>query len=128
MSHHILVIDDDQAILEAVEILLTEDGYQVSVLNNPRLVPDFLAQNTPDLILLDLLLSGEDGRQVAKEIKSISTAAHIPIILMSADTHIKEKSDEAAAETYIKKPFDITELEQTLKTYLKSPTTVKVNS
>jgi len=119
MAKHILIIDDDPAILEAVEILLQEDGYQVSTLKEARMLIAYLDAQQPDLILLDLLLSGDDGRDIAKQIKNHQRAKDIPVILMSADTHIKEKSQEAKADAFIKKPFDILELEALITSFLR---------
>jgi two-component system alkaline phosphatase synthesis response regulator PhoP len=117
---HIFVVDDDQMILEAVQILLETAGYRVTVVSEISEVIDEVVQAQPDLLLLDLLLSGEDGRDVARHIKEQSITAKMPIIMMSADTQIKEKTKEAGADAYIKKPFDIDELEAMLTKYLQS--------
>lgn len=118
MSNHILIIDDDQAILEAVQVLLELQGYRVSVIKDAQSVFDQLATLNPDLILLDLLLSGADGRDISRKIKATPETQAIPIILMSADTNIREKSQEAQADAFIKKPFDITDLEQKIAGFL----------
>ncbi len=60
MSKKIMVADDDPAIVEALEMLLTDEGYQVETTNNGRTVHDINSE-LPDLILLDIWMSGEDG-------------------------------------------------------------------
>ena len=62
------------------------------------------------MILLDVLLSGSDGRDIAKILKSDANTKHIPIIMMSADITVGEKAKLAKIEDFIKKPFDIDDL------------------
>lgn len=120
MKQHILIVDDDQAILDAVQTLLELSGYRVSVIKDVSSIWEELPGLQPDLILLDLLLSGADGRDVARKIKQVPSIGAVPIILMSADTHIQEKSDEASADGYLKKPFEIEDLEQLVQLHLNS--------
>lgn len=118
MAHTIWIIDDDPGILEVTEIVLQEAGYHVKVINNILAIDEFLQEKKPDLILLDILMSGFDGRDVAKKLKGNPETAKIPIIMMSADTHIEQKSQEAGADSYIRKPFDISALEELVKSLL----------
>lgn len=118
MKRHIFVVDDDQMILEAVRILLEAAGYQVTTVQEISDTVTEVFTAKPDLLLLDLLLSGEDGRDVAHQIKAHPDFQQLPIIMMSADTQIREKTSEAGASAYIKKPFDIDELELLLTKYL----------
>lgn len=119
MAKHIVIVDDDEAILEAVKILLQEYGYQVTALSNAAEVQSQVPLLQPDLILLDLLMSGVDGRDVVRQLKADSRTQQIPIVLMSADTYIKEKSHEVDVADYIKKPFDIEELETVIGKYCR---------
>lgn len=118
MKKTIWIIDDDAGILEVTEIVLQEAGYQVKIIDNVTKLDDFLAENRPDLIILDLLLSGFDGRDISKKLKDNYHTKNIPIIMMSADPHIEQKSKEAGADSFIRKPFDIAELEETVKHFL----------
>lgn len=118
MRKTIWIIDDDPGILEVTEIILQEAGYNVNVINNVIKIKEFLADGTPDLILLDILMSGFDGREVAKNLRADPQTMDIPIIMMSADTHIEQKAAEAGANTYLRKPFDIEQLEEIVKQYM----------
>lgn len=113
MKQHarILVIDDDAAILEALNTVLTDEGYRTEVsAKNGEYVERALQRELPDLIILDILLSGHDGREICKKLKSDERTKHIPVILISA--HIKGEATaiEAGANAFLAKPFDIEEL------------------
>ena len=118
MSSTIWIIDDDPGILEVTEIVLIEAGYNVKVVNDVSILEDLLKESKPDLILLDILMSGFDGRDIAKKLKGNDETKNIPIIMMSADTHIEQKAQEGGADTYLRKPFDITDLETIVKRYV----------
>ena len=107
----ILVIDDDEGILDALDTVLTEEGYRTEVsTKNGEFVERALQQGLPDLIILDVLLSGHDGREICKKLKSDEHTRHIPVLLISA--HIKGEATaiEAGADAFLAKPFDIDEM------------------
>jgi DNA-binding response OmpR family regulator len=107
-----MVVDDDQGILEALEIVVSEIGYTVIPVGDAQHVIKEAEKHKPELILLDLLLSGIDGRDVTKSLKLNKLTKSIPVILMSADARVQEKSLEAGADGYLKKPFDLDMLEK----------------
>ncbi len=122
-SAKILVVDDDQGILEALEIVVQELGYVVVTVDDAQQVVAVAEKEQPALILLDLLLSGADGRDVVKLLREKPSTQKIPIILMSADGKVQEKSEEVGTDGYLKKPFDLDVLEQLIRTYaLAEPT------
>ena len=109
---HIWIIDDDASILEVTQIILQEAGYTVTSIDNMTHLEETINTfNIPNIILLDVLMSGIDGRDVAKRIKTFSHLNTVPIIMMSADTQIEAKAEEAGASDFIRKPFNIDELE-----------------
>lgn len=116
---HILVVDDDDGILDAVEMLLAEIGFKVTVLKQASELLVVLETKRPDLILLDLSLSGSDGGALSRQLKQQPSTKKIPVIIMSAHTDIAAKSSAAAADAYIKKPFDIEDLEQLINSLLQ---------
>ena len=120
MKSCIWVVDDDHGILEVVQIVLEGAGYDVKTIDSEYLFKEEIQKNKPDLVLLDILLSGADGRDIARQIKNNIITATTPIIMMSADTHLQEKCDEVCADDYIKKPFDIDQLENMVSKYLKA--------
>lgn len=103
---HILIIDDDIHINEMLEEVLIQEGYQVSHAYSGTEALLFLANEKPDLILLDLMLPGLAGEEVLPQIEKI------PVIVMSAKVEVKDKVALLlnGAEDYITKPFEIEEL------------------
>lgn len=103
---HILIIDDDIHINEMLEEVLIQEGYQVSHAYSGTEALLFLANEKPDLILLDLMLPGLTGEEVLPQIEKI------PVIVMSAKIEVKDKVALLlnGAEDYITKPFEIEEL------------------
>lgn len=103
---HILIIDDDIHINEMLEEVLIQEGYQVSHAYSGTEALLFLANEKPDLILLDLMLLGLTGEEVLPQIEKI------PVIVMSAKVEVKDKVALLlnGAEDYITKPFEIEEL------------------
>lgn len=110
----ILIIDDDPGILEVIQIVLEEKGYEV-FLDDGRNVQQTVEEEKPDLILLDILLAGRDGKLIARSLKGHKKTAHIPIIFVSANLNLREKALEAGVNAYLQKPFNIEELEQIVK-------------
>ncbi|MEP6774019.1 MAG: response regulator [Chloroflexota bacterium] len=107
----ILVIDDDEAILDALDAVLQDEGYQTDVSTKDGEYVDYVLQRElPDLIILDILLSGHDGRDICKKIKNDERTSHIPIILMSAHIRGEDAAHQAGADAFLAKPFDINEL------------------
>lgn len=106
---HILIADDDPSILEVVEMVLEDEGYEVEKILDGTLL--FESRNTyPDLLLLDIGLSGVDGRNICTFFKSTADLAHIPIVMISANKDTERIASEAGANEYLKKPFEIEEL------------------
>ena len=103
---HILIIDDDIHINEMLEEVLIQEGYQVSHAYSGTEALLFLANEKPDLILLDLMLPGLTGEEVLSQIEKI------PVIVMSAKVEVKDKVALLlnGAEDYLTKPFEIEEL------------------
>jgi DNA-binding response OmpR family regulator len=107
-NKRILVIDDDLSILTSLELLLEDVGYDVQTsTKNGEFIDATVETHPPDLIILDILLSGHDGRTICKRLKGQEHTRHIPIILISAHPNAGAMSIEAGADAFLAKPFDI---------------------
>jgi len=103
----ILVVDDDQSILEMLAAVLTYYGYDVNTLSRGEKVFEKIHEFHPDLILMDIMLGGMDGRTICRAIKSTEDA-DIPIILISATESGQSCMDkEGAPNDFVPKPFDL---------------------
>jgi CheY-like chemotaxis protein len=118
-SKKILVIDDDRGVLEAVRVALEANEYDVQTATDEEYLDtiDFL-KNSPDLILLDMYLSGADGREVCMRLKSQKNTKHIPIIIFSAAPNAMQSVKKAAADAFLPKPFSIKDLLKTIEEML----------
>ncbi|TMD60062.1 MAG: response regulator [Chloroflexi bacterium] len=114
----ILVVDDEEDILVFLRALLEDEGYTVTTTDKGEYVEKLYNGALPDLILLDILLSGKDGRAIAKQLKSQEETRHIPILMMSAHPSAERTARDAGAEGFLPKPFDIDALLTKIANYL----------
>ncbi len=105
----ILVADDNPAILDALKIMLEDDGYEVETTVDGATARN-LKTPLPDLLLLDIWMSGVDGRDICKHLKSSAATRHIPVILVSATKDIAQIAKDSGADDFIPKPFQMEHL------------------
>lgn len=122
-ASYILVVDDDPDILEALRFMLEDEGYRVQTTEKGEYAESLRDQNggLPDLILLDVLLSGKDGRAICKKLKSQDDTRHIPIVMISAHPDAERSVKEVGADAFVAKPFSVDGLLDTIAGFL-SPT------
>jgi DNA-binding response OmpR family regulator len=114
MKKTIMIADDDQGILDAVGMLLEFEGYKViTSLNCGSLINN--EQQVPDLLLLDIWMSGTDGRDTCKILKQKENTSSLPIIMISASKDIGASAIAAGADDFLAKPFQINELLQKIE-------------
>lgn len=106
----ILVVDDDTDILSVMKILLTMKGFEVEVISKGENALPKTESFKPDLILLDVLISGHDGRTICKQLKSKKETSHIPVIMFSAHPGAAATITDYGADDFIAKPFDVDNL------------------
>lgn len=105
----IMIADDDPGIVDAVEIMLGFEGYDViTTLTGDKVLN--MESNYPNLLLLDVWMSGYDGRDICKALKQNHATKQIPVIMISASPELKKSATEAGADDFLEKPFDIDEL------------------
>ncbi|WP_345950836.1 response regulator [Mucilaginibacter sp. PAMB04274] len=113
MAKKVLLIEDDKDIRDTITYALKEHGYEVIASEDARILKD-IAQINPNLILLDNWLtdwkSDANGQQLSKELKTNPATSHIPIIMVSAVSNIKEVTEAGLADGYLKKPFELADL------------------
>lgn len=105
----IMIADDDPGIVDAVEMILDFEGYEVSSTVNGTTVLT-MESEFPDLLLLDIWMSGSDGRDICRELKSKAETKNIPIIMISASRDIEKSAYDAGADDFLAKPFEINDL------------------
>ncbi len=115
----VFIADDDPSIVEVIKIVLKEGGYSVVSTTNGRGVESGIKKHKPDLILLDIWMSGFDGREITKKLKASKQTNTIPIIVISALNNTKQIAKEIKADGFLEKPFDIHTLLKKVKEYVK---------
>jgi two-component system response regulator MtrA len=120
-TKQILVVDDDPFIAEIISTNLNDKGFQVKTADNGQSALDYIAENSIDLIILDIRMPGLNGYEVLKELKSKSD---IPVIMLSgiADPDSLVWSLELGAVDYIRKPFQANELVARVRAKLRRAT------
>ena len=125
MNELIAVIDDELDILELVSLHLTKHGFKVKGFQDAQSFFEFLSSQTPDLIVLDLMLPDTDGIEICKYLKSKEEFKTIPIIMLTARTTEADKvlGLELGADDYVTKPFSPRELVARVKAVLRRKAT-----
>ncbi|WP_439852002.1 putative bifunctional diguanylate cyclase/phosphodiesterase [Pseudomonas syringae] len=108
----ILIVDDDVHVRDLLEVLLQNQGYRTLTAESGLVALEMVDLHAPDLILLDIMMPGMDGYEVAAQLKAGKNTANIPIIMLSAldEQSARLSGLEAGAEEYLNKPVDSAEL------------------
>jgi DNA-binding response OmpR family regulator len=114
----ILIVDDEPDILEFLQVILEEEGYVVITSDKGEFLEQLHNGGLPHLILLDVLLSGKDGRDIVKYLKSQPETRHLPVIMFSAHPSAEQTARQAGADDFLAKPFDIDVLLEKISHYL----------
>lgn len=117
MKRPILFCEDDSSIVQVVTQILEMNGQVVITAATEKKVLDLAKTQNPFLILLDISLSGSDGRNIAKKLKTVDETKNTPIVIVSADANIKQIAKESGVDGYLVKPFDIEMLLEIVKQY-----------
>ncbi|GGC67642.1 hypothetical protein GCM10011387_21320 [Pedobacter quisquiliarum] len=113
----VMIADDDHAIVDAVMAMLEFGGYDVGFTYNGATILE-MKEDLPDLILLDIWMSGTDGRDVCKLLKQQESTKNIPVIMISASTDLEKSAKDAGANYSLEKPFDMDELFEKIDKHL----------
>lgn len=117
-TKQILAVDDDAGLRELLQEYLTAQGYQVTTVANGTGMDAYLAAHTADLVILDLMLPGEDGLALARRLR---VQGNVPIIMLSARGEDVDRivGLEVGADDYLAKPFNPRELLARIRALLR---------
>ena len=118
----ILVIEDDKDIRDSIVYVLEEENHEVISSESSKILKS-INEIAPDMVLLDNWLtewkSDANGEQLSRELKSNPATSHIPVVIISAVSNIKEIAEAGLADDYLRKPFDLSALTSIVQKYLK---------
>ena len=112
----VLVVDDDTDLLVMMKTFLKRNGYEVAVTISCEEGLEIFYSFNPDLVMLDINVGSEDGREMCKKIKSQAEYQHIPVLLISANHEALQLYSDYGANAAVKKPFELTSLLDLLAT------------
>lgn len=120
MSQHILIAEDDPATRSLVADLLVLDGYEVSAAVNGIEALEIIRAESPDLVILDVMMPEADGLSVLRELRAAGRS-ELPVILLTAKADDQSTWDgwRASCNLYLTKPFEPTELMTTVAKLLE---------
>ena len=115
----VLVVDDEKDFAKALKIRLKANGYDVVLAHDSIQAIMMVNQETPDLILLDIMIPGEDGFGVTERLKQAETTRSIPIIFLTGVPGGEGRAYQSGACGYIMKPYNPEELLETIQNALQ---------
>ncbi len=120
-SLKVLIVEDEKNIAKVVAYNLAREGYQTAVAKDGLEALTAARKESPDLVILDLMLPKLDGLEVCRQLKSDPKTARIPIIMLTAKTQEADRvvGLEMGADDYVAKPFSVRELTARVKAVLR---------
>lgn len=120
MAKRIQIVEDDEDIRFIVEYLLADEGYEVESFGTAAEFNAGIAALKPDLIILDVMLPDGNGIAICRALKTNKETLNIPVIIMSAHAAEKSVLEEACADDFISKPFDLDHFLRRIKEQLSA--------
>ena len=119
MAYSVLVVDDEPNIVQSLEFLMTAAGFEVRVACDGDTALAAVAEQIPDLVLLDVMIPGRDGYEVCREIRANPDWRAVRIIMLTARGRQSErqKGIDLGADAYVTKPFSTRDLVEQVKRY-----------
>jgi CheY-like chemotaxis protein len=112
----ILIADDDPGIIDVMKIVLEDEGFQViTTMNGGDILG--LCSEKPDIIFLDIWMSGSNGNIVCRQLKKDKELAHISVIMFSANGNMRKIANDCGADGFLAKPFELDELLDLIQRY-----------
>ncbi|MEM1129884.1 MAG: response regulator [Pseudomonadota bacterium] len=107
MAHHVLLIEDEPNILEAVRFVLSRAGWRVSCHSDGATAVEAVARTSPDVVVLDVMLPNRSGLDVLKDLRAQDDTADLPVLILTAkgQTKDRDQATHLGASAFMAKPF-----------------------
>jgi two-component system, OmpR family, response regulator len=112
MAKHVVLVEDETNIAEAIRFLLGREGWRVETLANGNAAVDVIRKGRPDLVMLDVMLPGKSGFEILRELRADTDLADMPILMLTArgQARDREKAEGAGVSRFMTKPFSNEEM------------------
>jgi len=112
MRRHVVLIEDEPNIMEAIRFLLTRDGWTVDTHANGADAVEVVAAADPDLVILDVMLPGKSGMDILRDLRDRPALSGLPVLMLTArgQSRDRDMAEKAGASRFMTKPFSNTEV------------------
>ncbi|WP_295316827.1 response regulator [Roseobacter sp.] len=112
MSNHVLLVEDEVNIIEAIRFLLSREGWTVDTHSDGSDAADVIRTRKPDIVILDVMLPGRSGFDILEELRSDAQTADLPVLMLTArgQSRDREMAEKAGVSRFMTKPFSNAEV------------------
>ena len=107
MHHHVLLLEDEPNIIEAIRFILRRDGWQVSCHSDGATAVDTVTRLEPDVVVLDVMLPNRNGFDILRDLRAQKATAELPVLMLTAKGQAKdrERAEDLGVSAFMTKPF-----------------------
>lgn len=122
MRHHVLLIEDEPNIIEAIRFILSRDGWQVSCHSDGATAVDTVTRLAPDVVILDVMLPNRNGFDILRDLRAQEATAGLPVLMLTAKGQAKdrERAEDLGASAFMTKPFANAEVIDRLRSLVEA--------
>ncbi len=112
MGRHVVLIEDEPNITEAIRFLLTRDGWSVDAHTDGATAVEVIRDANPDLVILDLMLPGKSGLEIVRELRAEAGMQALPVLMLTARGQMRDRemAEKAGVTRFMTKPFSNAEV------------------
>jgi DNA-binding response OmpR family regulator len=112
MAGHVLLIEDEPNIIEAIRFILSRDGWQVDTHSNGADAVGIVQDKSPDVLILDVMLPGRSGYDILRDLRDDPATAQLPVLMLTARGQNKDRelAERAGVSCFMSKPFSNAEM------------------
>lgn len=112
MGRHVVLIEDEPNIIEAIRFLLTREGWTVDAHSDGSDAVEVIKAAIPDLVILDLMLPGKSGMEIIKDLRDEESLQNLPVLMLTARGQARDRdmAEKAGVSRFMTKPFSNTEV------------------
>ena len=122
MRHHVLLIEDEPNIIEAIRFILSRDGWQVSCHSDGATAVDTVTRLAPDVVILDVMLPNRNGFDILRDLRAQEATAGLPVLMLTAKGQAKdrERAEDLGVSAFMTKPFANAEVIDRLRSLVEA--------